>query len=77
MFHKGEKKPIFHTYFANFGRIRFFLENPSRSLFRIHRDLSSCQKPENCNEPILWKSPRQKDGHKDGRGQIYGTLPHR
>ena len=57
IFKKGQKKPIFHTYFAIFGQIRFFFKNRAQSLFRIHRDLTSCQKSEKINEPIFWKFP--------------------
>ena len=66
MLQKGEK-PIFHTYFANFGQIRFFLKNRAQSLFRIHRDLTSCQKSEKINEPIFWKFPAHTDARTDAR----------
>ena len=64
---KSRKKPNFHTYFAIFGQIRFFLKNRAQSIFRIHRDLTSCQKSEKINEPIFWKFPGRTDARTDGR----------
>ena len=64
---KRRKKPIFHTYFAIFGQKIFVLKNRAQSLFRTHRDLSSCQKSEQINEPIFWKSSGHTDGQTDRR----------
>ena len=75
MLQKGKKKPIFHTYFAIFGQIRFVLKNRAQSLFRIHRDLTSCQKSEKINEPIFWKSPGRTHTRTHAQGSIYRTLP--
>ena len=72
---KSRKKPNFHTYFAIFGQIRFFLKNRTQSLFRIHRDLTSCQKSEKINEPIFWKSSGRTDARTHAQGSIYRTLP--
>ena len=59
MLQKGEKSLFFTPISPFFGQIRFFLKNRAQSLFRIHRDLTSCQKSEKINEPIFWKSSAQ------------------
>ena len=41
----------------------------------MHRDLSSCQKSENFNEPIFWESSAHTDAQTHAQGSIYRTLP--
>ena len=45
------------TIFCHFWTKRFSSQNQAQSLFRIHWDISSCQKSEKFNEPIFWKTP--------------------
>ena len=54
---KKAKKAYFSHLFHHFWQNNIFLENRAQSLFRIYRDLTSCQKSEKINEPIFWKSP--------------------
>ena len=53
MLKKGKKGRFSTPIFGIFGKIRFFLKNWAQSLFRIQRDITSCQKSEKINEPIF------------------------
>ena len=70
MLQKVEKR-LFFTPICHFWPNKIFLKNRAQSLFRMHRDLSSCQKSEKLNEPIFLKSSARTDGRAH-KGQSIG-----
>ena len=70
IFCQNTKKSIFRLIFLKISQTRFFLKNRALSLFSVYGPLTSYQKSEKTDEPILRKTldrqtERQTDGQTD------------
>ena len=63
MLQKGAKSLFFTPISPFLKKKTKNLKNQAQSFFRIYRDLTSCQKSEKFNEPIIWKSSGRTNGH--------------